>query len=90
MMGARKMPNEAMKLSSDAAEVMIFHGTMTQPPMMVAMTAARRRLMYLGKREAISLETEMTFAETLTPIWATIHASPLDWSAKEELERLHV
>ena len=48
--GARKMASEAMNVNREAAEEMIFQGTMTQPPITVVMIAPRRRLIYLGKR----------------------------------------
>ncbi len=76
MMGLRKIPNEAMKLSSDAAECTIFHGTMTHAPVIVMRIAARRRLMNFGNSDVRSCEQEMTFADTLTPIWATVQARP--------------
>jgi hypothetical protein len=53
-MGARKMAREAMKVRREAAEEMIFQGTMTQPPMIVVMIAPRRILMYFGKRVVYS------------------------------------
>jgi hypothetical protein len=51
-------------------------GTMIHPPIRVGKKAALRRLMYLGNKLVRSFETEMTFAETLTPIWAMHQASP--------------
>ncbi len=76
MMGDRKIPRLAMKFNRLAAPVMIFQGTMTHPPMMVATTAERRRLRYLGNKDDISLLTEITLADTLTPICATTQARP--------------
>jgi hypothetical protein len=48
--GARKIASEAMKVKREDAEEMIFHGTITQPPIIVVMIAPRRILIYLGKR----------------------------------------
>jgi hypothetical protein len=69
--GARKMPRPAMKDNREEAEWIIFQGTMIHPAVTVVMITPRRILMYFGKREVMSLEQEMTFAERLVPIWAT-------------------
>jgi len=66
--GARKIPRPAMKDRSEAALWMIFQGTMIHPAVMVVMITPRRILMYLGKREVISLAQEMTLADKLVPI----------------------
>lgn len=76
MIGARKIPRLAMKSIKLEAPVIIFQGTMIQPPIRVAKKAALRRLMYFGNKLVRSFETEMTFAETLTPICAMHQASP--------------
>jgi hypothetical protein len=55
---------------------MIFQGTMIQLAMSVANNAALRKLIYLGNKLVRSFETEMTLAETLTPICAIHHARP--------------
>jgi hypothetical protein len=39
--GARKTASEAIKVNREDAEEMIFHGTITQPPIMVVSMAPR-------------------------------------------------
>ena len=46
-MGQRKTARPAMKVSNDAAEWTIFHGTITHPAVIVIRMAPLRMLMYL-------------------------------------------
>src|SRR4051812_38963161 len=55
---------------------MIFHGCMIQAAVMVAMMTPRLMLMYLGKRQQMSLAQLMTLADKLVPIWATTQLRP--------------
>jgi len=74
--GARKIPSPAMNDSKLAAEWIIFHGTIIQAAVTVAIITPRRMLIYFGNRLVISLAHEMTFALKFVPICAMTHANP--------------
>lgn len=76
MIGDRKTPSELMKLSRDPAEYRIFHGTMTQPPMMVMKMAPLLMFIHLGNRLAKSFAPETTVADMLTHTCARHQDTP--------------
>ena len=57
-----------MKFNRLPAEFTIFQGTITQPPIIVVSMTPRRIEMYLGQRDTMSFEQDITLAERLTPI----------------------
>ena len=59
-----------MKARKVEAEERIFHGTMTQPPMMAAMMQPRKMFTQRGNRTVKSLAAEMEFAVMFVPTWA--------------------
>lgn len=69
-MGARKTAYPPINARKVSAELKIFHGTMTQPPIMAAITQPRSMLTKRGKSTVKSLAAEMEFAVMFVPTWA--------------------
>ena len=69
-MGARNTAYPPMNARKVSADDRIFHGTMTQPPMIAAITQPRSMLTYRGKSTVKSLAAEMEFAVMLVPTCA--------------------
>lgn len=60
--GARKIEYPAIKERKVEALLRIFHGTITQPPMIAAMMQPLKMFTHLGKRTVRSFAAEMELA----------------------------